>query len=138
MNELNANENENQKIINFMEISKINDRELAKKYLLSSNYNEAQALNKYFSINNNQNKLIKDKEINKNKLNDNNIQQNEIINDNSNNGDNENFINRYIISPIMSLISFCAEILIQIWKMIKKYFTFYQTKLKNFPNSISI
>ena len=34
MNELNANENENQKIINFMEISKINDRELAKKYLL--------------------------------------------------------------------------------------------------------
>ena len=32
MNELNANENENQKIINFMEISKINDRELAKKY----------------------------------------------------------------------------------------------------------
>ena len=106
MNELNANENENQKIINFMEISKINDRELAKKYLLSSNYNEAQALNKYFSINNNQNKLIKDKEINKNKLNDNNIQQNEIINDNSNNGDNENFINRYIISPIMSLFSF--------------------------------
>ena len=45
------NEDENQKILNFMEISKINDRELAKKYLLSSNYNETQALNKYFSIN---------------------------------------------------------------------------------------
>ena len=132
MNELNANENENQKIINFMEISKINDRELAKKYLLSSNYNETQALNKYFRINNNQNKLIKDKEINKIKLNDNNIQQNEIINDNSNNGDNENFINRYIISPIMSLFSFCARNPDSDMEDDKKIFHFLPNKIKEF------
>ena len=32
-----------------MEISKINDFELAKNYLISSNWDETQAINKYFS-----------------------------------------------------------------------------------------
>ena len=103
------NEDKNQKILNFMEISKINDRELAKKYLLSSNYNETQALNKYFSINENQNNFINDKEHNQNNLIDNNIKQNKKIDKSSNNEDNEGFINRYIISPIMSIFGSCIR-----------------------------
>ena len=103
------NEDENQKILNFMEISKINDRELAKKYLLSSNYNETQALNKYFSINENQNNFINDKELNQNNLIDNNIKQNKKIDKSSNNEENEGFINRYIISPIMSIFGSCIR-----------------------------
>ena len=103
------NEDENQKILNFMEISKINDRELAKKYLLSSNYNETQALNKYFSINENQNNFINDKEHNQNNLIDNNIKQNKKIDKSSNNEENEGFINRYIISPIMSIFGSCIR-----------------------------
>jgi hypothetical protein len=103
------NEDENQKILNFMEISKINDRELAKKYLLSSNYNETQALNKYFSINENQNNFINDKELNQNNLIGNNIKQNKKIDKSSNNEENEGFINRYIISPIMSIFGSCIR-----------------------------
>ena len=103
------NEDKNQKILNFMEISKINDRELAKKYLLSSNYNETQALNKYFSINENQNNFINDKEHNQNNLIDNNIKQNKKIDKSSNNEENEGFINRYIISPIMSIFGSCIR-----------------------------
>ena len=103
------NEDENQKILNFMEISKITDRELAKKYLLSSNYNETQALNKYFSINENQNNFINDKEHNQNNLIDNNIKQNKKIDKSTNNEDNEGFINRYIISPIMSIFGSCIR-----------------------------
>ena len=102
-------EDENQKILNFMEISKINDRELAKKYLLSSNYNETQALNKYFSINENQNNFNNDKELNQNNLIDNNTKQNKKIDKSSNNEDNEGFINRYIISPIMSIFGSCIR-----------------------------
>ena len=103
------NEIENQKILNFMEISKINDRELAKKYLLSSNYNETQALNKYFSINENQNNFNNDKELYQNNLIDNNIKQNKKIDKSSNNEENEGFINRYIISPIMSIFGSCIR-----------------------------
>ena len=103
------NEDENQKILNFMEISKINDRELAKKYLLSSNYNETQALNKYFSINENQNNFNNDKELYQNNLIDNNIKQNKKIDKSSNNEENEGFINRYIISPIMSIFGSCIR-----------------------------
>ena len=43
------NNEQDQKIVNFMEISKTNDRELAKNYLISTNWDESQAINNYFS-----------------------------------------------------------------------------------------
>ena len=64
----NVNDEQNQKIDNFMEISKTNDRELAKNYLLSANWDESQAINNYFSR--------KDKI---NFINENNINLNTII-----------------------------------------------------------
>ena len=39
------NEDNNQIITNFMEISKIEDKNLAIKFLLDANWNESQALN---------------------------------------------------------------------------------------------
>ena len=42
------NNEQDQKIVNFMEISKTNDRELAKNYLISTNWDESQAINKLF------------------------------------------------------------------------------------------
>ena len=44
----NVNDEQNQKIDNFMEISKTNDRELAKNYLISTNWDESQAINNLF------------------------------------------------------------------------------------------
>ena len=99
----NFNEDENKKIINFMEISKINDFELAKKYLLSSNWDEAQAINKYFSRID-KNNSINEKDFN---LNNKEIKKNSQNNSSSNNDDNEGFFSKYIFSPIYSLFSSC-------------------------------
>ena len=99
----NFNEDENKKIINFMEISKINDFELAKKYLISSNWDEAQAINKYFSRID-KNNSINEKDFN---LNNKEIKKNSQNNSSSNNDDNEGFFSKYIFSPIYSLFSSC-------------------------------
>ena len=99
----NFNEDENKKIIHFMEISKINDFELAKKYLISSNWDEAQAINKYFSRID-KNNSINEKDFN---LNNKEIKKNSQNNSSSNNDDNEGFFSKYIFSPIYSLFSSC-------------------------------
>ena len=49
------NEDNNQIITNFMEISKIEDKNLAIKFLLDANWNESQALNNYFNNKDNNN-----------------------------------------------------------------------------------
>ena len=93
----------NQKIRNFMEISKINDRDLAKNYLISVNWDESQAINNYFSRKDKIN-FINDKDIN---LNRKEIQnQNNSSNSNDDNN-NEGFLSKYIFSPIFSLFSSC-------------------------------
>lgn len=68
-------EDENQKLLNFMEISKINDINLARKYLISANWDEEQAMNVYFSRKDKIN-FINENEKNINIPNINNIPQN--------------------------------------------------------------
>ena len=126
MKEKNEDDNE-QKIINFMEISKITDKELAMKYLISFNWNEKQALNNYFS------RKVKEKEINPNKILEQNKAQNNQINNSSNNNDNEEgFISRYIISPIMSLFSSCVNHSDSDLEDDSKVFHFLPNKVKDF------
>ena len=100
---------EDDKIANFMEISQINDRELAKEYLLSANWDESKAINAYFSrVDKNQ--IINNPSMNSNANYNNNIIPNNNISNNNNpinNDNNEGFLSRYIFSPIMSLFSSC-------------------------------
>lgn len=120
------NENNDQKIVNFMEVSKINDIELAKKYLISSNWNESQALNNYF-IGNNKNNIEKEKKINLNKIpNKNNA------NKNQNDNDDEGFLSKYIFSPIMSLFSSCYSNADSELEEDSKIFQYLPNKIKDF------
>ena len=118
------NEDNNQKIINFMEISKINDIELAKKYLISSDWNESQALNNYF-IGKDNNDLENEKKINSNKIpNKNNTDQND--------NDNEGFLSKYIFSPIISLFSSCYSDRDSELEEDSKIFQYLPNKIKDF------
>ena len=126
------NEEDNQKIINFMEISKINDKELAKNYLSSFNWNETQALNHYFSKNDiNNNNLMQgiNSNTNKNKIEEQNKSQN---NNSNNNNNNESFFSKYIISPIMSLFSSCVNNSDSEYEEDTKIFLFLPNKVKEF------
>ena len=124
----NFNEDENKKIINFMEISKINDFELAKKYLISSNWDEAQAINKYF------NRIDKNNSINEKDFNLNNkeIKKNSQNNSSSNNDDNEGFFSKYIFSPIYSLFSSCYSNHDSDYEDETKIFHFLPNKIQDF------
>ena len=124
----NFNEDENKKIINFMEISKINDFELAKKYLISSNWDEAQAINKYF------NRIVKNNSINEKDFNLNNkeIKKNSQNNSSSNNDDNEGFFSKYIFSPIYSLFSSCYSNHDSDYEDETKIFHFLPNKIQDF------
>ena len=124
----NFNEDENKKIINFMEISKINDFELAKKYLISSNWDEAQAINKYFS------RIDKNNSINEKDFNFNNkeIKKNSQNNSSSNNDDNEGFFSKYIFSPIYSLFSSCYSNHDSDYEDETKIFHFLPNKIQDF------
>ena len=124
----NFNEDENKKIINFMEISKINDFELAKKYLLSSNWDEAQAINKYFSRID-KNNSINEKDFN---LNNKEIKKNSQNNSSSNNDDNEGFFSKYIFSPIYSLFSSCYSNHDSDYEDETKIFHFLPNKIQDF------
>ena len=124
----NFNEDENKKIINFMEISKINDFELAKKYLLSSNWDETQAINKYFSRID-KNNSINEKDFN---LNNKEIKKNSQNNSSSNNDDNEGFFSKYIFSPIYSLFSSCYSNHDSDYEDETKIFHFLPNKIQDF------
>ena len=124
----NFNEDENKKIINFMEISKINDFELAKKYLLSSNWDEAQAINKYFSRID-KNNSINEKDFN---LNNKEIKKNSQNNSSSNNDDNEGFFSKYIFSSIYSLFSSCYSNHDSDYEDETKIFHFLPNKIQDF------
>lgn len=124
----NFNEDENKKIINFMEISKINDFELAKKYLISSNWDEAQAINKYFSRID-KNNSINEKDFN---LNNKEIKKNSQNNSSSNNDDNEGFFSKYIFSPIYSLFSSCYSNHDSDYEDETKIFHFLPNKIQDF------
>ena len=124
----NFNEDENKKIINFMEISKINDFELAKKYLISSNWDEDQAINKYFSRID-KNNSINEKDFN---LNNKEIKKNSQNNSSSNNDDNEGFFSKYIFSPIYSLFSSCYSNHDSDYEDETKIFHFLPNKIQDF------
>ena len=124
----NFNEDENKKIINFMEISKINDFELAKKYLISSNWDETQAINKYFSRID-KNNSINEKDFN---LNNKEIKKNSQNNSSSNNDDNEGFFSKYIFSPIYSLFSSCYSNHDSDYEDETKIFHFLPNKIQDF------
>ena len=124
----NFNEDENKKSINFMEISKINDFELAKKYLISSNWDEAQAINKYFSRID-KNNSINEKDFN---LNNKEIKKNSQNNSSSNNDDNEGFFSKYIFSPIYSLFSSCYSNHDSDYEDETKIFHFLPNKIQDF------
>ena len=124
----NFNEDKNKKIINFMEISKINDFELAKKYLISSNWDEAQAINKYFSRID-KNNSINEKDFN---LNNKEIKKNSQNNSSSNNDDNEGFFSKYIFSPIYSLFSSCYSNHDSDYEDETKIFHFLPNKIQDF------
>lgn len=129
MKEKNDDDNE-QKIINFMEISKINDKEFAKKYLISFNWNEVEALNNYFSRKNNNN-FMNEKITNPNIRIVQNKNQNNDPNNNNNNND-EGFISRYIISPIKSLFSSCYSNYDSELEDDSKIFHFLPNKVQDF------
>ena len=124
----NFNEDENKKIIHFMEISKINDFELAKKYLISSNWDETQAINKYFSRID-KNNSINEKDFN---LNNKEIKKNSQNNSSSNNDDNEGFFSKYIFSPIYSLFSSCYSNHDSDYEDETKIFHFLPNKIQDF------
>ena len=124
----NFNEDENKKIINFMEISKINDFELAKNYLISSNWDETQAINKYFSRID-KNNSINEKDFN---LNNKEIKKNSQNNSSSNNDDNEGFFSKYIFSPIYSLFSSCYSNHDSDYEDETKIFHFLPNKIQDF------
>ena len=126
-------EDENQKLLNFMEISKINDINLARKYLISANWDEAQAINVYFSRKDNIN-FINENEKNINIPNINNIPQNKSSNDNSanNNDNNEGFFSRYIFSPLLTLFSSCYNHSDSDEEDDSKIFHFLPNKVKDF------
>ena len=124
----NFNEDENKKIINFMEISKINDFELAKKYLISSNWDETQAINKYFSRIDKKN-ITSEKDFN---LNNKEIKKNNQNNSSSNNDDNEGFFSKYIFSPIYSLFSSCYSNHDSDYEDETKIFHFLPNKIQDF------
>ena len=118
----------NQKIRNFMEISKINDRDLAKNYLISVNWDESQAINNYFSRKDKIN-FINDKDIN---LNRKKIQnQNNSSNSNDDNN-NEGFLSKYIFSPIFSLFSSCYSNHDSYLEDESKIFHFLPNKIQDF------
>ena len=124
----NFNEDENKKIINFMEISKINDFELAKNYLISSNWDETQAINKYFSRID-KNNSINEKDFN---LNNKEIKKNSQNNSSSNNDDNEGFFSKYIFSLIYSLFSSCYSNHDSDYEDETKIFHFLPNKIQDF------
>ena len=124
----NFNEDENKKIINFMEISKINDFELAKNYLISSNWDETQAINKYFSRIDKKN-ITSEKDFN---LNNKEIKKNNQNNSSSNNDDNEGFFSKYIFSPIYSLFSSCYSNHDSDYEDETKIFHFLPNKIQDF------
>ena len=109
-------------------ISKINDFELAKKYLISSNWDETQAINKYFS------RIDKNNSINENDFNLNNkeIKKNSQNNSSSNNDDNEGFFSKYIFSPIYSLFSSCYSNHDSDYEDETKIFHFLPNKIQDF------
>ena len=111
-----------------MEISKINDFELAKKYLISSNWDETQAINKYFSRID-KNNSINEKDFN---LNNKEIKKNSQNNSSSNNDDNEGFFSKYIFSPIYSLFSSCYSNHDSDYEDETKIFHFLPNKIQDF------
>jgi hypothetical protein len=127
-------EDENQKLLNFMEISKINDINLARKYLISANWDEEQAMNVYFSRKDKIN-FINENEKNINIPNINNIPQNKSSNNNStnNNDNNEGFFSRYIFSPLLTLFSSCYNHSDSDEEDDSKIFHFLPNKVKDFP-----
>ena len=126
-------EDENQKLLNFMEISKINDINLARKYLISANWDEEQAMNVYFSRKDKIN-FINENEKNINIPNINNIPQNKSSNNNSpnNNDNNEGFFSRYIFSPLLTLFSSCYNHSDSDEEDDSKIFHFLPNKVKDF------
>lgn len=126
-------EDENQKLLNFMEISKINDINLARKYLISANWDEEQAMNVYFSRKDKIN-FINENEKNINIPNTNNIPQNKSSNNNSanNNDNNEGFFSRYIFSPLLTLFSSCYNHSDSDVEDDSKIFHFLPNKVKDF------
>ena len=126
-------EDENQKLLNFMEISKIKDINLARKYLISANWDEEQAMNVYFSRKDKIN-FINENEKNINILNTNNIPQNKSSNNNSanNNDNNEGFFSRYIFSPLLTLFSSCYNHSDSDEEDDSKIFHFLPNKVKDF------
>ena len=126
-------EDENQKLLNFMEISKINDINLARKYLISANWDEEQAMNVYFSRKDKIN-FINENEKNINIPNINNIPQNKSSNNNStnNNDNNEGFFSRYFFSPLLTLFSSCYNHSDSDEEDDSKIFHFLPNKVKDF------
>ena len=126
-------EDENQKLLNFMEISKINDINLARKYLISANWDEEQAMNVYFSRKDKIN-FINENEKNINIPKINNIPQNKSSNNNSanNNDNNEGFFSRYIFSPLLTLFSSCYNHSDSDEEDDSKIFHFLPNKVKDF------
>ena len=126
-------EDENQKLLNFMEITKIKDINLARKYLISANWDEEQAMNVYFSRKDKIN-FINENEKNINIPNINNIPQNKSSNNNSanNNDNNEGFFSRYIFSPLLTLFSSCYNHSDSDEEDDSKIFRFLPNKVKDF------
>ena len=126
-------EDENQKLLNFMEISKINDINLARKYLISANWDEEQAMNVYFSRKDKIN-FINENEKNINIPNTNNIPQNKSSNNNSanNNDNNDGFFSRYIFSPLLTIFSSCYNHSDSDEEDDSKIFHFLPNKVKDF------
>ena len=116
----NSNEIEhNSKVLNFMAMTETGDPEVATKFLEAANWDETTAVNYFFSkikvgnnFNNNEN--IRE-QININNENNNILNRNLINNDHNNNiinnndQENEGFISRWILSPIMAILGACKE-----------------------------
>ena len=124
------NNEQDQKIVNFMEISKTNDRELAKNYLISTNWDESQAINNYFSRKDKIN-LINEKVIDLNKDEMKNQNQNNSVNNNNGNND-EGFLSKYIFSPLFSLFSSCYSHPDSDFEDETKIFQFLPNKIQDF------
>ena len=102
------------KVLDFMAMTETGDPEVAKKYLESAKWDVTTAVNSFYSkINVNNNIPRNEININNNNILNRNLNNNNQNNQNNNTPENENFFNKYIISPISgifnALIGSCKE-----------------------------
>ena len=102
MKETSDNNDNETKILDFMAMTETGDPEVAKKYLINSNWDVISAVNLFFGKINVNNNLPRE-----NNLDNNNILNRPFTNNNNinNNQQDEGFLSRYIFSPLVGIFS---------------------------------